>query len=142
MTKDQIRAIFLKNGFTVKDGQTDLKDYVYAAAKELINAARLSDARDASRYRHVRRGKALTVRVPVNDKHVTYCLTDKPEAGYPEAFDTAVDEQMTKLGLRWTDEQAKAFFGFGPIDHDLKGTPIYDPTAVRIMNAPLPVFKE
>jgi hypothetical protein len=29
---------------------------------------------------------------------------------------------------------------FGPIDHDLKGGPILDPTAVRIMNAPIPIL--
>lgn len=38
MTDEQIREIFLANGFTVKEGQTDLKPYVYAAARELINA--------------------------------------------------------------------------------------------------------
>jgi hypothetical protein len=29
---------------------------------------------------------------------------------------------------------------FGPIDHDIKGGAIYDPTAVRIMNAPVPIL--
>jgi hypothetical protein len=41
MNKEQIRAIFLKNGFTVKEGQTDLKDYVYAAADDLLAAGYL-----------------------------------------------------------------------------------------------------
>ena len=36
MNRDQIRDIFLRNGFTIKDGQTDLKPYVYAAAEELL----------------------------------------------------------------------------------------------------------
>ncbi len=35
ITKDEIRDIFLRNGFTIKEGQTDLKDYVYAAATDL-----------------------------------------------------------------------------------------------------------
>lgn len=35
--KDKIREIFLRNGFTIKDGCEDLKDYVYAAAFDLIN---------------------------------------------------------------------------------------------------------
>lgn len=39
MTKDQIRAIFMANGFTIKEGQTDLKDYVYAAAEALLAAS-------------------------------------------------------------------------------------------------------
>lgn len=38
LTKDQIREIFLANGFTVKEGQSDLKDYVYAAAYALLGA--------------------------------------------------------------------------------------------------------
>ena len=39
LSDDLIREVFLKNGFTIKDGQTDLKDYVYAAARELIERA-------------------------------------------------------------------------------------------------------
>jgi uncharacterized Zn finger protein (UPF0148 family) len=34
--KWNIRAIFMRHGFTIKDGQTDLKDYVYAAAYALL----------------------------------------------------------------------------------------------------------
>lgn len=37
LSKDQVQEIFLANGFTVKDGQTDLKQYVYDAAYALIN---------------------------------------------------------------------------------------------------------
>ena len=40
ITRDQIREIFMRNGFTIKDDQTDLKDYVYAAAGELISFSR------------------------------------------------------------------------------------------------------
>lgn len=36
--KGHIREIFMRNGFTIKDGQSDLKDYVYSAAYELIAA--------------------------------------------------------------------------------------------------------
>lgn len=39
MNRDQIREIFLRNGFTIKDGQTDLKPYVYEAAVDLISEA-------------------------------------------------------------------------------------------------------
>ncbi|HHM6437166.1 TPA: hypothetical protein ACRL36_000760 [Pseudomonas aeruginosa] len=31
-----IRDVFLRNGFTIKDGHSDLKPYVYAAAEELL----------------------------------------------------------------------------------------------------------
>lgn len=36
LSKDQIREVFLAHGFVVKDGQTDLKPYVYDAAYALI----------------------------------------------------------------------------------------------------------
>lgn len=41
LPKDMIRAVFIENGFTVKEGQTDLKQYVYDAANELLRRARL-----------------------------------------------------------------------------------------------------
>lgn len=37
--KDLIREVFLRNGFTIKDGRDDLADYVYAAAHELLQVA-------------------------------------------------------------------------------------------------------
>lgn len=40
MEREQIKQIFLDNGFTVKDGLDDLKPYVYAAAEALIAAER------------------------------------------------------------------------------------------------------
>ena len=39
LSKDQIREILLANGFTIKSGETDLKPYVYAAARALLDAA-------------------------------------------------------------------------------------------------------
>lgn len=36
------REVFMKHGFTIKEGQTDLKDYVYAAANELLARASMS----------------------------------------------------------------------------------------------------
>jgi polysaccharide deacetylase 2 family uncharacterized protein YibQ len=36
ISRDRIREIFMANGFTIKEGQTDLKDYVYAAAHALL----------------------------------------------------------------------------------------------------------
>lgn len=39
MTKQQIRKIFMDNGFTIKQGYSDLKPYVYKAARELVKAA-------------------------------------------------------------------------------------------------------
>lgn len=39
LTDDEIRAVFLAHGFTIKDGMTDLKPYVYAAARAIVRAA-------------------------------------------------------------------------------------------------------
>lgn len=38
LSRDQIRSIFMAHGFTIKEGQTDLKDYVYDAAIALLAA--------------------------------------------------------------------------------------------------------
>lgn len=38
VTDDDIRTIFLAHGFTIKEGQTDLKPYVYSAARALLAA--------------------------------------------------------------------------------------------------------
>lgn len=38
-TRDQIRDVFLHHGFTVKEGQSDLKEYVYDAAYALLALA-------------------------------------------------------------------------------------------------------
>ena len=54
LDRDRIREIFMAHGFTVKEGQTDLKQYVYDAAEALLRAARAqadSVQEDAARYR-------------------------------------------------------------------------------------------
>lgn len=38
LTDDDIRRIFMANGFTIKEGQSDLKPYVYAAARAILAA--------------------------------------------------------------------------------------------------------
>jgi len=38
LNREEVRRIFLANGFTVKEGQSDLKAYVYDAAKALMQA--------------------------------------------------------------------------------------------------------
>ena len=39
INREQIKQVFLAHGFTVKPGQDDLKEYVYAAAEALIAQA-------------------------------------------------------------------------------------------------------
>jgi hypothetical protein len=38
VTRAQIRKVFLANGFTIKEGLDDLKEYVYEAAEALLRA--------------------------------------------------------------------------------------------------------
>lgn len=48
LTDDEIRTIFLQNGFTVKEGNSDLKPYVFEAARALLAAA--DPEKNAARY--------------------------------------------------------------------------------------------
>lgn len=36
LSRDEIRKIALENGFTIKEGNTDLKEYVYTTIEKLI----------------------------------------------------------------------------------------------------------
>ena len=57
LDRARIRDIFMAHGFMVKDGQTDLKQYVYDAADALLSAARApadSVLEDAARYQWLR----------------------------------------------------------------------------------------
>lgn len=55
----QIKAVFLANGFKIKEGMTDLKPYVYQAARALLatGVQTKADARDAERWMEM--GKAI-----------------------------------------------------------------------------------
>ena len=47
VSRDVIRDVFLRNGFTIKDGCSDLKPYVYAAANALLEVAAAQPAQVA-----------------------------------------------------------------------------------------------
>jgi hypothetical protein len=40
LTRDRIREILMQHGFTIKEGQIDLKPYVYDAVAVILEAAR------------------------------------------------------------------------------------------------------
>jgi hypothetical protein len=52
---DTIRAVFLEHGFTIKEGQTDLKPYVYEAVHALLSKLRAEgvQAGDERRSEHI-----------------------------------------------------------------------------------------
>lgn len=72
--RETIRAVFLRNGFTVKEGQTDLKPYVYAAAEELLSIARAAWQRTQSAG--VPEGKLLVSAEPL--RRVLNALVNAP----------------------------------------------------------------
>lgn len=74
VTRDQIRDVFMRNGFTVKEGQTDLKPYVYAAAQELLA---LVDTRQSA---HVSVPVGLLERIQhLLDNYVTHINQEEEE---------------------------------------------------------------
>jgi hypothetical protein len=54
------------------------------------------EAKDAARYRWIRQGKPVFVKVPVKDKHVEYFIGAKLEPKFPECFDASVDAARAK----------------------------------------------
>lgn len=44
LSRDRVREIFMSHGFTIKEGQTDLKEYVYEAAAALLAEAQQPQA--------------------------------------------------------------------------------------------------
>ena len=52
---------------------------------------------DAERYRWIRQGKPLWVKVPVKDKQVEYFIGAKPERLFPERFDAAIDAARSQI---------------------------------------------
>ena len=93
LSRGVIRDIFMAHGFTVKEGQTDLKEYVYAAAYSLFAATRPAppamdggEVEDAARYQLVRRGQHWSVIDGIGN----YLRG--------EALDAAVDTVRSKKG--------------------------------------------
>lgn len=88
VTDADIRKIFIAAGFTIKEGQADLKPYVYTAAHALLDRAAVQgseDKRDAERYRYIR---ATTKALRDDDGNHRTQVTS-------EQFDDAVDGART-----------------------------------------------
>lgn len=61
LSKDRIREVFLSHGFTVKEGQTDLKPYVYDAAYALIALVQPATERKGEPVATVRTIRGVTI---------------------------------------------------------------------------------
>jgi len=80
ISKDIIREIFMRNGFTIKDGQSDLKDYVYASAYELLrlnaidNTAQQYEALAGWKLVPVEPSKEMRSQIhPIADGNCSHC---------------------------------------------------------------------
>ncbi|AHC93977.1 Lar-like restriction alleviation protein [Achromobacter phage JWAlpha] len=61
LSDEDIREVFLAHGFTVKEGQTDLKPYVYVAARALLAQYAAPQASEAVRDEKQQHARALRV---------------------------------------------------------------------------------
>jgi hypothetical protein len=72
----------------------DVAEYIGSASPANVLAL-IAEVRalreDAERWRWIRQGKSVWVKVPVKEKHVEYFIGHKPEPKFPECFDKAVD---------------------------------------------------
>lgn len=89
LSDSDIREIFLAHGFTIKNGQTDLKPYVYEAARALISVARIAADADKALEIYAARESA-----PVADA-VAYL--DLGAGGYMDVGTDLTDEQLAAI---------------------------------------------
>lgn len=52
-SRDQIREVFMAHGFTIKEGQTDLKQYVYDAAHALLELGAAPQQKPVGEVQHL-----------------------------------------------------------------------------------------
>lgn len=84
-SRDVIRATLVANGFTIKEGQTDLKPYVYEAVEALFAKATPTAAQDVA-------GLEFTLVHPADGEKHTVTLTRE------EVQEQMADELYEKLG--------------------------------------------
>jgi|GEM_PF-1248909 len=78
---DTIRAVFLAHGFTIKDGHTDLKPYVYEAAHALLSKLRAPVADERQALAHVANEWAdMACNAMVWIRNIQECISTPEEA--------------------------------------------------------------
>lgn len=105
-----IREIFIRNGFSIKEGQDDLKPYVYAAAQELLGLARQNPAQvpeafvcDSKPLERRLNATAMVLETPCQDS-ATYwaaCLADVEAL---LAFPVQPPQQTEQVDFKLTGE--------------------------------------
>ena len=84
VSRDVIRDVFLRNGFTIKDGCSDLKPYVYAAANALLEVAAAQpvqgvpegwEIREDDTWIYFKRPDGFCQAVTPNDPHTSHAQT-------------------------------------------------------------------
>lgn len=92
ISDERIREIFMADGFTIKEGQRDLKPYVYAAARAILSEAGVSELRaEVERYKADAERldwlceQYVVVRIPLRYGSKE-CFQGSPEDGDGETF--------------------------------------------------------
>lgn len=105
MTKDQIRAVLLASGFTIRDGQTDLQAYVYEAAEALLRQYEETRAADQA-------PEDSAVAPGVN--RIWHCKIGGQNNALPEGADAYMRRAVNVAYEQVTGFQAQFFFsGWG-----------------------------
>lgn len=105
MTKDQIRAVLLAAGFTIKDGQTDLEPYVFEAAGALLR-----------QYEETRAGDQAPADAAVAPgvNRIWHCKIGGQNHDLPEGADAHMRRAVNVAYEQVTGFQAQFFFsGWG-----------------------------
>jgi hypothetical protein len=68
ISREQVREIYMRHGFVIKEGHDDLKEYVYSAADELVKAA------------------ISAQRKPLTEKEVDECWAGLMPGGYGKSI--------------------------------------------------------
>jgi hypothetical protein len=104
--RDAIRRVFMAHGFTIKDGQTDLKPYVYEAAeallRELSPAVAVPD--DAAILAHFHAAKDPDAHLHSDQREVVYQLTQEELLQAARAMLEAAPKAVVAIPVT-TDQQ-------------------------------------
>lgn len=88
VTDSMIREAFLANGFTIKDGHSDLKPYVYAAARAIL--------------------ALRPERVPMTDEEIGYWYSRTPSNFVFSHFKAAIRSAEAHHGITTTPQPSNA----------------------------------
>jgi len=139
LDRNAIRAIFLQHGFTIKEGQTDLKPYVYEAADALIAQARAAqsglNADEMARLRRMMRALSIDEKRWSDEQaRDAMCTVFGMAAGQLEGI--AADRAQQAGAAALSDEQReREYFARHPIEDQGAGMQVADQERLKLTTA-------